>query len=462
MNLLSQINANGAAADPGLCWFVFGFRPNGSSTSTTPITIIVNGTTTTLDFGDKIGTNDNPNVEFIDCDGTYLFLYGCDPATPPFAPCPCPSGECGDLSTYEFDANGCCGGTCTCGASITYNQSTCEITYQSSGDCASGSWELQYSSTGASPWSVVSSGSGNIAPTTVSPANNGFYRIKYNAFGDCSDIFSNVVNVSCVVVPSCTCSATLALNGCILDVDVFGADCPGRPWQLQYSQSGTGWQNVASGTGTVSTTHTPANNGLYRLVVTDPTGTCTPIQTANVDVQCVGDNLCDGWILSSSGGATEVFDFAGMNQSQVLYWKFEARNVPDQLIIKFNGVTLLDTGYISNHTSCSNATNDHATVISCVNAAGGNLLGDLYPATGDISISIPTGSAEARITNYAGTCSSGSPNPHDYAGTDTFVFGAIPITAGLAGDDIEVTVNADLCGIGSTFWSLELRCSAPF
>lgn len=113
INLLTQVNSQGASAANGGCWALFGCRTPGSGGWSSPCDLIVNGVQVTLTTLQQIGNNDNPSVDFVDCDLEYLFLYGCGG----FMPCSCPPGECSRFRNYIFDANGCC---CTLPCSGSY------------------------------------------------------------------------------------------------------------------------------------------------------------------------------------------------------------------------------------------------------------------------------------------------------------------------------------------------------
>lgn len=465
INLLTHINANGANAQAGLCWYVFGFQANGDPNITTPINLKVNGVAQTMSFGQRIGTNDNPLVEFVDTNGIYHFIYGCELPFPPFVPCPCPGGGCSDQQYYSFDANGCSVG-CNCVPVLTYDSNACELTYLSTGDCSGGSWGFQYSADG-NMWTVIDSGSGNIPLTSHTPTQNGFYRVIYSPFGDCGQLASQVINVQCVNIPDCDCEALFVMQaGCELLYEVYGSDCGSRYWQVQYSSSGTGWQTVLSGTGDVQQGYLPTQNGYYRLVV-PPSGVCSAIQPPDVYVNCaqVYPDICSAGCLSGSTANPDLDEtYNGLNNGQTLYWKFGVAGIlPDRLVIEIGSTVVLDTGNLTVGSSCQHGTSCNGVPNVCV--------ADLAPngASGGIfALPIPTGTAHVNVQNFfGGTCSvTGNAYNSNIAGTFSCysnnvketAYGSIHITSLLANKPIRVRVYGDPCGTGSTNWSLLLSC----
>jgi hypothetical protein len=114
---------------------------------------------------------------------------------------------------------------------------------------------------------IIGAGTGN--PTTLNIATAGTYNVVAtvtDAQGCQVSIFAVLTVTNCT---NCTCTPNLSLTGCVLNGGFTGAGCGNFNYQLQYSATGSGWTSVLSGSaspgGTI--THTPTQNGVYRLVI---------------------------------------------------------------------------------------------------------------------------------------------------------------------------------------------------
>lgn len=108
MGLLDTINGQGAGAQSGGCWTVFGGAADCTSNSyNTPVTLTVNGVTNSYSFNDVLPGGDNPDVTEWDCDdwGCIGLTYRCSDT---ISGCSCPAGVCPDVKLYRFDTSDCC------------------------------------------------------------------------------------------------------------------------------------------------------------------------------------------------------------------------------------------------------------------------------------------------------------------------------------------------------------------
>ena len=108
MGLLDFINSYGAGAEAGGCWTVFGGNTNCGAAWNTPITLTVNGVTSSYNFGDVLPGGDNPEIDDWGCGGSYTcfnLLYRCSGS---ISGCSCPGGKCSNFKSYKFNASACC------------------------------------------------------------------------------------------------------------------------------------------------------------------------------------------------------------------------------------------------------------------------------------------------------------------------------------------------------------------
>ena len=204
------------------------------------------------------------------------------------------ANNCSYTDTKTLTVINCCGLSVSLSPDITVcvNQSgtftatptggTAPITY---------SWTSQLP-----PAAPVSQGTGN--PKSLTFATAGTYTIQVTATdaNNCTAVASrNMVVQTCT---NCTCTPTLTLVGCQLQGGTTGAGCGNFSYQLQYSPTGTGWTTVLSGLAFNgwTFTHTPAANGVYRLVIF-ATG-CNLQQTPDVVVNCVPNCSCTAGTLT--------------------------------------------------------------------------------------------------------------------------------------------------------------------
>ena len=204
------------------------------------------------------------------------------------------ANHCSYTDTKTITVINCCGLSVSLSPDITVcvNQSgtftatptggTAPITY---------SWTSQLP-----PAAPVSQGTGN--PKSLTFATAGTYTIQVTATdaNNCTAVASrNMVVQTCT---NCTCTPTLTLVGCQLQGGTTGAGCGNFSYQLQYSPTGTGWTTVLSGLAFNgwTFTHTPAANGVYRLVIF-ATG-CNLQQTPDVVVNCVPNCSCTAGTLT--------------------------------------------------------------------------------------------------------------------------------------------------------------------
>ena len=179
--------------------------------------------------------------------------------------------------TYSYVLSGCTTAVSQIIRSIqctpTLTLAGCTLNSTSSGfGCSTYTYDLQYSTTGTGGWTTVQTGtSGSFSHT---PSANGYYRVV-NVHPVCSDLISNVVNVTCL--SECVCSPSISLVSCT----ITWAPCSMYATQLQRLISGT-WTNI---TGT--SPYTPTVDGSYRVVYTK--AGCPTLTSSTV----VHNNICE-------------------------------------------------------------------------------------------------------------------------------------------------------------------------
>lgn len=184
----------------------------------------------------------------------------------------CP--DCPVISANE-NVTGCDpSSSCDCVASIV--ETGCGLLVSSTTGCNGYGGTWQFSTNGASGWNVVAG-----TTSTYQATQNGFYRLVRTKSG-CQTVFSNIIQVTCIV--NCTPNLTIAIinDGCAIKVDWSGCEitpsiaewnystnganncgaCNG--WTLQSDQVTTSFNNNGTGTSTI----VPSNgSACYRFVL---------------------------------------------------------------------------------------------------------------------------------------------------------------------------------------------------
>jgi len=218
------------------------------------------------------------------------------------------------ISVTVVDANGCTYTdsktiviTVCCGMTLSISPTTLSVctnqnatfTVTPTGGTAPYTYNWTYNLQPSGP--VIGAGTGN--PKTLNIATAGTYNVVAtvtDAQGCQVSIFAVLTVTNCT---NCTCTPNLSLTGCVLNGGFTGAGCGNFNYQLQYSATGSGWTAVLSGSaspgGTI--THTPTQNGLYRLVIVGNGGSgCTGSETPLVSVNCVPSCNCTAGVLTNN------------------------------------------------------------------------------------------------------------------------------------------------------------------
>lgn len=147
-----------------------------------------------------------------------------------------------------------------CVTDITIAAAGCTLYLDSTVNC-SGSciYIWQKSLDGGDTWIFVSSGS----PTHIA-TDNALYRLYIPDAQPCQG-YSNELSVECDSGGGCTGSLTVAASGCNLNV-TNNPCATGNTWWFE-KQSGSSWNVISSGSGSVPSSFTIGNNGSYRVRV---------------------------------------------------------------------------------------------------------------------------------------------------------------------------------------------------
>ena len=209
------------------------------------------------------------------------------------------ANNCSYTDTKTLTVINCCGMTLSISPttlSVCTNQNA-TFTVTPTGGTAPYTYNWTYNLQPSGP--IIGAGTGN--PTTLNIATAGTYNVVAtvtDAQGCQVSIFAVLTVTNCT---NCTCTPNLSLTGCVLNGGFTGAGCGNFNYQLQYSATGSGWTSVLSGSaspgGTI--THTPTQNGVYRLVIVGNGGSgCTGSETPLVSVNCVPSCNCTAGVLT--------------------------------------------------------------------------------------------------------------------------------------------------------------------
>lgn len=113
----------------------------------------------------------------------------------------------------------------------------------------------------------VSQGTGSTKTVSFSETGDYLIRSTVTDANGCTDIAQSVLSV--INCPTCTCVPTLALSGCVLQLNFAGANCSSYIYELEYSLTGSSFSTITTGTAS-NTTYTPTANGFYRMRITRP------------------------------------------------------------------------------------------------------------------------------------------------------------------------------------------------
>ena len=210
---------------------------------------------------------------------------------------------------------------------------------------------------------------------------------------------------------------------------------------------------LAGATGTITIT----------VYIDDGSEICSKTATVNYtrcNCLCDSSNNCQTAVDLASGGDAGYTKDIGIFQAGASFnWYFEPALITDRLIIRYNGVTILNTGAMTRYSNCQ-----------CNNSSGCNcsdfFLGDIAQTT---SIQIPVITGFANLVPKANlTCTLDATKPQVISSLNMpsplsgfySVYGNLildPIIAlqGL----VTVQIDGNVCGSGGTLWSFGMTCA---
>ena len=190
------------------------------------------------------------------------------------------------------------------------------------------------------------------------------------------------------------------------------------------------------------------------LVVTDANGCSDNIEIPYTRCSCVCNGTsCDSVYTRTAGGNNGVNDLIGsFTTGTVIKWTFSPLGQADRMVIKENGVTILNTGAVSAYSTCACASIVIPTVCSCADLylgdEVGNLAVPLTVGTGDVSANTfstcPTNVLE--VQSVVADLINGIPG--EIGGTLTL--------SGTGNVTVEITPNS--CGGSGTAWTYVIAC----
>lgn len=182
---------------------------------------------------------------------------------------------------------------------------------------------------------------------------------------------------------------------------------------------------------------------------------------------CDDSNNCQSAVnLASGGDAGYTKDIGIFNAGATFNWYFEPALITDRLIIKYNGVTILNTGSMTRYSDCQCNCNN---TLPCVSSSGCScsdfFLGDIAQNT-SIQIPVIVGFANL-VTKSNLTCQYDATKPRfinslnmpsPLSGTYS-VYGTLTLDPLIALQGlVTVQIDGNVCGSGGTLWDFGMVC----
>lgn len=206
---------------------------------------------------------------------------------------------------------------------------------------------------------------------------------------------------------------------------------------------------------TIPTAAVPAGESdTIALVVTDANGCSNNTEINYTRCSCVcNGTACDSVYTRNAGGNNGVNDLIGsFTTGTVIKWTFNPLGQADRMIIKENGVIILNTGAVSAYSSCTCASILIPTVCSCADLYLGDEVGNLA-----VPLTVGVGDVSA---NTFGVCPTDALEVQSVI-TDLIngISGEIGGTLTLSGTgNVTVEITPNSCGGSGTNWSYKIAC----
>jgi len=304
-------------------------------------------------------------------------------------------------------------------------------------------------------WSGNVTGNTNVSVpmTFTTPGNKTATVTVCSAIGCCQ-----VVTLPFEVVQSCSpiSIGTPSFTSCS-DITVSASGGTGALTYQVFGSTITIASTPVPGNGTIIIPTSSVLNGEADnivLVVTDSTGLCSENKEISYSrCSCVCNNsVCDTTFNQQNGGTNGVNDLIGtFPTGTIIKWGFIPLGVSDRMIIKENGVTILDTGSVSAYSSCTCT----SILIPTVCSGSDLYLGDEVGNT--IALNVGTGTVSS---NTFSVC------PTDALEVQSVVVDTINgLSCELGGTltlsgtgDLRVQITANTSGGNSTQWRYLIGC----
>jgi len=174
-----------------------------------------------------------------------------------------------------------------------------------------------------------------------------------------------------------------------------------------------------------------------------------PLEYTRCSCICNGSS-CDGIVAYSQGGNNGDNKFIGVfDAGTQLEWGFRPNSVADQMVIKNNGVTILDTGIVTANSSCPQAVNPSNT---CADL----FLGD---EAGNVGVVMTLGTCDVALGTAELCADLVTP-----LGVGLATINSIPnvmmggVITLISDGEITVTITGSVCGAGNTIWNYSIAC----
>lgn len=212
-----------------------------------------------------------------------------------------------------------------------------------------------------------------------------------------------------------------------------------------------------SNTITIPTSGVPqGESDTLTLVVTDSNGApcAAQLEIPYTRCSCVCNGTsCDSVYTRNAGGNNGVNDLIGsFTTGTVIKWTFSPLGQADRMIIKENGVTILNTGAVSAYSSCTCASILIPTVCACADLYLGDEVGNTA-----VPLTVGTGDVSA---NTSGVCPTDALEVQSViADLINGISGEIGGTLTLSGTgNVTVEITPNSCGGSGTAWSYRIAC----